>query len=217
MLITLEEQVNPKHAAVLVIDMQRDFCCSDGLMGKNGVNVSLMQEMVPTLARFIQAARVARVPIIFIRMLSNDWVNSLPSVARLYRLGREQSGFPVCENTPGFEFYELFPEPEDCVVTKYRYSAFIGTNLDMILRNKGIITVITTGVLTNVCVESTAREAFMNGYYVVFPDDCSATTSEEEHRATLSNIRKYFGIVASSKDLIDIWGCPAAEDAMIAR
>ena len=88
---------------------------------------------------------------------------------------------------------------------KHRYGAFTDTDLDLILRSKGIRTLIMSGVATNVCVETTAREGFMKDYYIVFLRDCTASTLEELHNNTLRNIDRYFGVVVDSSDIYQCW------------
>jgi ureidoacrylate peracid hydrolase len=113
---------------------------------------------------------------------------------------------PVCEeNTFGWEFYKVRPEKDDVVVTKHRFDAFMDTDLDVILRSKGIKTLIITGLVTNVCVETTTRHAFLKDYYVVVPDDCVAAYTLKSHLNSLENIDNYFGEVTSSHEIIRIW------------
>jgi len=97
------------------------------------------------------------------------------------------------------------------IVSKHRYGAFEGTDLDLVLRSRGIRTVIMTGVATNVCVETTARQAFLKDYYVVFASDCSATFSQAAHDATLHNIDQFFGEVVTSEQIMACWPAAAAQ------
>jgi ureidoacrylate peracid hydrolase len=200
---TLEDKVAPGHAAVLVVDVQNDFCADQGVFGKTGNDLSMVQAMVPTLERLIEGARQAGVPVIFIQAIYDPVY--LPPVwyERNARLNFE---VPRClSGTWGADFYQVAPRPGETVVVKHRYSAFVGTELDLILRSRGIQTVIMTGVATNICVESTARDAFMRNYYVVLVDDCSATYRQDHHEGTLSNIALGFGVVTSSADVLRIW------------
>ena len=87
---------------------------------------------------------------------------------------------------------------------KYRSSGFWGTNLDMLLRSNGIETVIVTGCTTEGCVESTARDAMFNDYYVVLPEDCVASDDPRQHEASLFLMRHRFDVV-SSNDILAIW------------
>ena len=106
----------------------------------------------------------------------------------------------------GAEFIdELKPLKNELIIRKHRYSAFKGTDLDMVLRSRGIKTVITTGVSTNVCVESTLRDAFETGYYVCLPSDATASWNMALHESTIETIRHRFGIVTKTEDIEDIW------------
>jgi ureidoacrylate peracid hydrolase len=90
-------------------------------------------------------------------------------------------------------------------VNKNRYSAFINTNLESVLRTMKIEKLVLTGVSTNVCVESTARDGFMLDYHIAFVKDACASTSRTAHEMTLENIDAYFGSVVSVNQLIEVW------------
>jgi len=203
---SLEEKVDPRHAALLVVDVQNDFCHNDGISGRRSfTNLSHRQKMVPRLIKFISQARRAEVPIIFIRMANDPWTMSEVQHEQLLRRGLSLDSAPAQEGTWGADFYRVKPQPEDYIVTKHRYSAFIDTDLDLILRSQGIKTVIMTGVATNVCVESTARDASMKDYYVVFVEDCAASFTLRDHNATLRTVGTLFGTVVNYREVIAAW------------
>ncbi len=81
----------------------------------------------------------------------------------------------------------------------------MGTNLNSLLKSRGVRTLILTGVATNVCVESTTRDGFMRDYYIVLPKDLTGGYEESLHEATLKNVDEYFGQVTSSDELLEIW------------
>ncbi|PZC48284.1 MAG: ureidoacrylate peracid hydrolase [Chloroflexi bacterium] len=199
MLTSLAEKVDPKHTALLVIDMQNDFCHDEGALGKHGYDVKRVQDIVPPMNRLIAEARRTGMPVIFARAVHNEWTDSNPRKER--HLGKYRSNCQ--EGTWGAEWYGIAPEPGEQIITKNRYSAFINTNLDLILRSQGIKTIITTGTSTDACVESTARDGFMLDYYVVFVDDCSGAVTPEAHEGALRAIKTHFGVVVQSKDIID--------------
>lgn len=205
MLTTLEEKVDPSHAALIVVDMQNDFCHSDGAIAKQGRGVSLSQQIMPKLLNLLSQARKENLAIIFIRGINNDWAQSEVKLEQRMRANPEKYAVPCQEGTWGAEFYQVSPQPSECIITKQRYSAFINTNLDLILRSQGIKTLIMTGVQTNACVESTARDGFMRDYYIVFAKDCTATEHLRDHEATLRNIQNLFGIVVTSEKVIAAW------------
>jgi ureidoacrylate peracid hydrolase len=91
------------------------------------------------------------------------------------------------------------------VLTKHRYSAFKDTELNALLRAQRVENLIMAGITSNVCVESTARDAYMLDYHVVFLSDASATYQADAHLATLANIRRAFGIVAETDEVADAW------------
>jgi ureidoacrylate peracid hydrolase len=204
LLDTLDAKVCKENAALIVIDVQNDFCHPEGAGGLNGGDVSPQLEMVPRLLKFIDAARAAEVPVIFVRAIHNKWTTS---PARTDRRVTNKQHAPTCwEGSWGAEFYLVEPLPGECIVTKHRFSAFINTDLDLILRAQGIKTIIMTGVATTGCVESTARDGFMLDYYMVFVGDCAAqSVAPGRHEMTLRNMAANFGEVCNAKDVEAIW------------
>jgi nicotinamidase-related amidase len=99
------------------------------------------------------------------------------------------------------------PRPDEPVITKHRFSAFVDTGLDLMLRARGIKTVILAGVTTNCCVESTAREVAMRDFYLVVAEDCVAVKDRLRslHDASLESMRLYFGQVRPAAELIETW------------
>ena len=210
MLSTLSEKVDPRHAALVLVDVQNDFCAEGGAMHREGRDLSLVKAMIPRLERLIDAARAAKVPLVWIRCAYNTGPNHYLSEVWLEQAKRRRNGayvqYPVCE--PGEwngDFFQVKPLLEEVIVTKHRYGAFESTDLDLVLRSRGIRSVIITGVATNVCCETAARQAFMKDYYVIFTSDCTATFSQAQHDATLFNIDQFFGEVASSEQVMACW------------
>ena len=199
---SFEELIHPKHSAILVIDVQNDFCHPDGGQAKQGKDISAMNAVVPNIVKLIEEGRKAGVPVIFIRNGHSKWTRS-----EAWHNKKQESKLPfLCEEgTWGADFYQVKPLPGERNIIKYGYDAFIGTNLDIILSNSGIKTLILSGVATNICVESTARHGFMLDYNIIFLEDCAATHHIEEHEATLHNIEGNFGFVRSSAELFRIW------------
>ena len=203
---TLKAKVAPGNSAVVVVDVQNDFCAQEGVFGKVGNDLSMVEAMVPNLQRLIEGARTTGVPVIFVQAIY-DPIYVAPNWYD--RNARLDFDVPRCiSGTWGADFYKVKPLPGETVVRKHRYSAFVDTELDLILRSQRIQTVIATGVATNICVESTARDAFMRNYYVAFVDDGSATYRKEQHDATLDNIRFGFGEVTRVDELLKCWNAP---------
>ena len=190
--------------ALIVVDVQNDFCHSDSPLAKAGNDMSAAQEMVPRLLTLVDAARGAGATIIWVKMLHAEWSTS-PSNTE-HRLRTRPNTALICqEGTFGIEFYRVEPEAGEPIVVKHRYSAFIGTELDPLLRAQGVENLIIVGVTTNVCVESTARDAYMRDYYVTFVEDCSATYDQAKHDATLRNMADHFGVVVTANEIIEAW------------
>jgi ureidoacrylate peracid hydrolase len=203
-LLTLAQKVDPGHAAVVVIDVQNDFCAPGGFYDRTGSDTARIHAMIPRLQRFLAEARATRVPVIFVAAGYGEPYLSSADRERFLRLhGRV---IPVCRpGTWGAEFYEVAPRPGEPVIVKRRYSAFHGTDLDVLLRNLGVRTIVLVGVATNVCVEGTARDAFMRDYYVVVVSDCTAARDENFHRSALANIEAHFAAVVSADEAAGAW------------
>lgn len=228
LLRTLEEKVSPAHAAVVTVDVQNDFFHDRGFLGRLGAPLGMIQAMAPRLQRLLEAARARGVPVIHV-ISHHDEQYASPVVTEqklrhglpMEINGRPSKDAPYClQGTWGAEFYLIDAKPGEDIVVKHRYGGFHGTNLNLLLRSRGIQSVVLTGAATNVCVESTAREVYMHDYYLVFVSDCTATTSEAAHDATLANVDQYFGQVASSDEIMKAWGVrvePSAVEVGAAR
>lgn len=201
---SLADRIDPKTTAVVVVDVQNDFCHSDSPLAKIGMDMTAAQEMVPHLLQLIDSARGAGATIVWVKMVHSE--NTVSPVTLEHRLRTRPNAEMICvEGSWGTELYRVEPEPGEPIVIKHRYSAFVDTDLQLILRSRGITSLILTGVATNVCVESTARDAYMRDYYVTFVDDCSAAYDQAKHDATLRNMADHFGVVVTSDDVMDAW------------
>jgi nicotinamidase-related amidase len=208
----LAELVDPAHSALLVVDMQRDFCETGGAFDEPGVDLSMYPPLIPRIGRVIAGARRAGVQVIFIQMtvLPGRLSESPAQIRFNLRLHLSSHGDVeplryAADGSVGQEILpELAPSNGDLVVKKYRSSAFWGTNLDMLLRSNGIESIIVTGCTTEGCVESTARDALFNDYYVVIVEDCVASDDRAQHEASLLLMRHRFDI-ASSDEVLAVW------------
>jgi nicotinamidase-related amidase len=221
----LAELVDPAHTALVVVDMQRDFCVPGWAFDQLGVDISMYPPMIPRLARLIEGARTAGVTVIYVQMtvLPNRASDSPAQIRFNLRLHLQSHGDvePLRYTADGSEgqgiIDELAPGEDDLIVKKYRSSGFWGTNLDLLLRSNGIKSVVVTGCTTEGCVESTARDAMFNDYYVVIAEDCVASDDREQHDASLVLMRNRFDI-ASADEILGVWaGQPAAAAGVAAR
>src|SRR5262245_49273519 len=197
-----KERCDPKVAALLIVDVQNDFCSSEGASARRGQDVSAAQGMVLRLQRLLEEARAVSLPIIFIKTEHSEWTDTPPWI---YRKSQQKQLNTCRQGTWGADFYGVAPLPGERVVIKHRYSAFINTDLNTVLKARDVESVLVTGVSTNVCVETTARDAYMYDYYVTLVEDCSAAYSEAMHKGTLKNISDHFGLVLTSDEIIALW------------
>ena len=208
----LSELVDPAHTALVVVDMQRDFCVPGWAFDKLGVDITMYPPMIPRLARLIEGARAAAVPVIYIQMtVLPNRASESPAQIRFnlrLHLASHGEGEPLRYTEDGSEgqsiLDELAPADGDLIVKKYRSSGFWGTNLDLLLRSNGIKSVVVTGCTTEGCVESTARDALFNDYYVVVAEDCVASDDREQHDASMLLMRNRFDI-ASTGEILAVW------------
>ncbi len=209
---TLAELVNPRHTALVVVDMQNDFCKPTWAFDQLGINLSMYPQMIPRLAWLVAKAREHKLLIVYIQMtVLQGRMSKSPAQIRFnmrLHLGSHHITEPLrytMEGTLGRAIIdELKPQPGDLLVPKYRSSGFWGTNLDMLLRSNNIKSVIMTGCTTEGCVESTARDALFNDYYVIVPDDCVASDDPQQHEASLFLMRHRFDVV-SSDEILATW------------
>jgi ureidoacrylate peracid hydrolase len=198
--------VDPRHSALVVIDIQNDSCHPDGVYAKTGRDISLRRQAAHNTAEFLPMVRRFGVPIIFFKFNQNRW-NQSPTWLRSANGMREAA---CIEGTWGEDFYAVKPEPGDAVLVKHRYSAFIGTDFAMVLRSRGIRTLLLTGGGTNVCVEATAMDGFMLDYDIVVVADCCGTPTIEDHEPALKRMASLCATVVESTDLVKLWSERAA-------
>lgn len=193
------------RSALIVIDMQNDFCTPGGWLDGIGVDVSPLAPASEALQKLVPAARSAGMPVVWVNWGNRlDQANLPPGVAHVY--DPEGKGVGIGHEMPngsrvltrdswGAALIDgLSREPEDISVDKYRMSGFWDTPLDSILRNLRVDTLFLSGVNSDQCVYSTLIDAACLGYDVVMVDDASATTSPSFcHEATLYNTRQCFG------------------------
>lgn len=199
------------RTAILVIDMQNDFCHPEGWLGHIGVDVAPARAPIPHLAALLPALRAKDVPVLWVNWGNRpDLLNASPSLLHVYK--PHGTGTGLGDPLPGSGAHvledgswsaavvdELAPVPTDIHVTKFRMSGFWDTELDSILRNLGVTTLLFAGVNVDQCVLCTLQDANFLGYDCILLEDCSATTSPDYcFAATVYNVRQCFGFVARS-------------------
>lgn len=210
---TLEEVVWPRHTALLIVDMQNDFCSPDGVPGKNGTDVAPVRAIIPTLQRLIAAARANGVRVIYLRHTHEpDLRNLSPARLSFYAMlyGGKISPYHAIRGSWGHAIVpELAPAADETVVDKDRSSAFIATNLDLVLRSNRVESVVIAGMATHACVESTARDAGFFDYYTVVASDGVADYSSQLHEASMLTMRNRC-LLATSDEIMADWSDAAA-------
>jgi ureidoacrylate peracid hydrolase len=206
---SLADKVDPRQAALIVVDVQNDFCHPEGAAGRRGKDLSQIAGMVEHLRPLLTEARRVGLPVIFIRAQNGPWTDSQAWLGRATS-PTDPRGSSCLEDAWGSDFYGVAPLPDERVVVKHRYSAMIGTDLDLILRARGIRTLLITGISTNVCVESTTRDAYQMDYEIVLLADCCAAYSQADHDGTLRNVAAHFGDVVRAADVVAAWATTTA-------
>jgi ureidoacrylate peracid hydrolase len=183
---SLTELVEPARTAMVVVDMQNDFCHPDGYYGRLGIDLADIEAAVSATADLVARAREAGVLVIWVQqtLLPAARADS-PSWLR-----RRTRGTLAPEWTLDGEWGQelvapLAPLAGEPAIKKHRSSAFVGTTLDLILRSREIESLVIAGTVTQGCVESTARDAKLHDYYVVLVRDCVATVDRELHEASM--------------------------------
>lgn len=186
------------QTALLVIDLQNAF-----MLAGMPIEVPVAREIVPNVNRLAASVRRAAGIVVWVQMTlageTERWSAFFDGDPRGAALEALTPG------NPGHALHaDLDVQPGDRVVAKTRYSAFIqgSSDLDAQLRDAGVDTVVVAGTLTNVCCESTARDAMMLNYKLVFVSDANAAMSDAEHNASLATIFQVFGDVRSTDDVI---------------
>ncbi len=205
---TLEEIVDPAHTALIVVDLQNDFCGKGGLWDRVGLDLGMVPQIMPNVKKLIEGARGAGVQVVYIKMTNTPELSSMspPALRAKMFKGRQSRSEMICPiGSWGAEILpEIAPQPEDLIVNKWRYSAFLGTPLDEILRARGIKSVVLCGATTSVCVETTARDAFQRDYYVVLGTDCVADVRRDWHNASLLLMQPRIDQVTSG-EIVQVW------------
>ena len=201
------------RSAIIVVDMQNAFASPKGLLDLAGVDISAAGQVVATLAPILADARQRGVPVVYLQTgykpdLSNGGGAASPNPRKetalcLMRQRPELKGQLLVEGTWDFEIVpELAPEPDDLVVLKTRYSGFAGTQLDSVLRVRDIRYLFFVGIATNVCVESTLRDAYFHEYWpVLVTDGTMQAGPPAAHEATIFNVESFFGWTLTAQQL----------------
>ncbi len=200
------------RTAIIIVDMQNDFCHPDGWLAHIGVDVAPARKPIAPLQRLLPTLRDHDVPVIWVNWGNRpDRLNLSPALLHVYK--PSGAGIGLGDALPGSGARvlergswsaaivdELAPDASDIHVAKYRMSGFQDTELDSILRNLGVTTLLFAGVNADQCVLCTLQDAGFRGYDCLLVEDCVATTSPDYcMAATLYNVSQCFGFVVRSE------------------
>lgn len=206
---TIEELTRPRTSALVLIDVQNDYLGAGGLDERRGeFGEAHERGIVRNMRRVLGEAREKGVTVVFLRYSRRaDHAFETPSTLRwmFVKRGYREDELSTVEGSWGWQVIDaLAPRPGELVIDKRRPSGFHGTSLDALLRERGVTSVILTGVSTHGCVEATARDAELREYYVVVPEDCVGAYDESLHRAALVVMRSRYDVIDSER-LIEAW------------
>jgi len=208
--------VDLHRTAIVIIDMQNDFCAKNGLVDHLGLDYTPDRAPIAPLQRLLPVLRRASVPVIWVNWGNRpDLANMPPNQIHLYK--PHGSGIGLGDPLPGSGAHvlekdswaaavvdELEQKPQDIKVDKYRISGFWDTPLDSILRNLGTKSILFAGVNTDQCVLHSLTDANFLGYGCIMVEDCCGTTSPDFcTEATIWNVKKCFGFVTRSENIIN--------------
>jgi ureidoacrylate peracid hydrolase len=186
-----------RRTALVVVDMQKDYCVPGGIIDRLGGDISGSATLAKRLQFFIGATRGLVDLTLFVRTEIPAGLRSQALVEQYSRSSLKRKIMPDLT-----DWYGVRPAKTDAVVTKQRYSPFVDTPFASMLRAARIETLIVTGVTTEVCVESTVRDAFTRDYSVVVASDCTQGSTAERNNHALAIMDVFFARVASSKEIL---------------
>ena len=201
------------RTAVLVIDMQNAFCTKGAMFDLWGFDISTVPAIIPNIQAIIGAARSAKIKVISLAHvlypdvrevgpMTSFWYNKVMISFREKPQWRDKL---LMRGTWGADFIdELKPQPDEIVIEKQRFSAFAGTYLDIALRTFDIRYLIVTGTATNICVESSIRDACHLQYFPILVSDGAAASPPDRQHDAIENIKQCFGWVTNTRNVLNI-------------
>jgi len=210
-------EIVPKSTALIVVDMQKYQVEKDYVAYKSLDSIipgfleyfvnEVKQKVTPNLQKLIDFCHETGITVIYTKYSSfmpdgSDFSNNIKFLNNIAKTRSGEVAFPYIHHPSSDIIDDLKPDDRDFVIQKNTSGTFISTRLDSFLRNMGIETVLVSGVVTNFCVHSTAREASDYGFQVVIVDDCCAAWSPTIHESTLKSFGLIYGFVSTYQKLI---------------
>ena len=208
-LTTLDAILAPTRSALLVVDVQHDFVHLRGWTTRHHPGGPSLRHVIPPINRLIAAARASDVPVAYVLMEHGPTVDPPNYRARYAARGVADDLLCAAGGWGASLDDEVAPATSgDITIVRHSYDGFAGTPLDSLLRERGVETVVATGVVTNLCVQTTVQHAFALGYYVVVAEDGTAATDPTVQAVTLANFRQFFGAVLPADTIAQHWRDP---------
>ena len=195
-------RVDPATTALVVVDMQNDFCAADGYYASVGRDISQLAACAGPLAELLARARQARMTIVFTRLLYDEVHGAMEDRHTIRPRRWTASGKRLMPGTRGANVIdEIAPRRDEIILDKIGYSAFEGTNLEQLLRERGIKTVIMTGVVTYACVLATAFSAFDRDFDVILATDAVGSWKEDLGAKTADIVDLLLGVAVPASEI----------------
>lgn len=211
---TQDIKVKPLKTALIVIDMQNAFASKGGMIDKLGLFSERNRKIIQPIQHLLKVARSVGVKIIYLRMVYRSDLSNAGGIESPNYW--KETGIVAMRETPEFKgkfitegtwdaeiIEELKPHSDDIIINKSRYSGFVNSELHTILQAYNIKYLIFVGIATNVCVESTIRDAYFHEYFPILVSDCVTPVGMDYiQEATIFNVQNFFGWVTTSENLI---------------
>lgn len=200
-----EEILKPEHTALILVDMQRDFCCEDGKFAMAGRDISSVRAIIPNCRRLLETARKAGVFVVHLQQVTLPEQKSDNAGWLAFKTRDGKSAEYALLGSKGAEtICELQPEGTEVVLQKFRPSGFHGTFLDQILRANGVESVMICGTTTEGCVMATVLDASFHDYYTCIAEDAAASSVARMQETAIAFMKTRYKVF-STEETVALW------------